>query len=807
MIELFPYGPFIMRSLNTMFGVMATAIASVVPLPGAAAQVQCPSGWRVIQDPVGLNARVRAIAQLSNGDIIAGGSFGRAGSVQVLSVGRYNRTTNSWQQLGGGLYGGSDGVFALHVLPNGDVLAGGDFFISRSTQQFSVPRLARYNNSSNAWAATGPMFTGVVKVLYRLSDGRVVVGGTFASIGSVRYNNVGLYDPATNQLSPLGSGIASSLNGTTVDAILELPDGDIVAGGKFFAVPGTTDGHLARFRPSTQTWTTVPSSISVPTNSAEGVRFISRQPDGRLLLGGDIFATSSSLRYIFNTDPNSGATSEFGGAFNAPGRPSSWAMSMAVLPNGNYAFGCFSSSGSSNRLAQYSLDTNTWSSIGDGDANGTVQAMHVAQTDTGQELVVGGIFNRVGAIGAGRIARLPLSGPGAGVWEAVGMGLDGVVQSVSLDRQGRTLIAGNFTSVGGVRANGVARYDGTRWTSFGTGIEAPELVYGLVELPNGNIVAFGSNLRLPGQQGIGGLSIWDGASWSLIGRDVVGGSVTSGALTSSGQLVVGGCFGTSGNAIRGVAIWDGQSWLPLGSGLPGCVSAITVAPNGTIVAAGLFSSLDTPALNNIARWDGSSWQSLATGVQGRVRALAVLPNGDLVAGGLITSASGTTVQNIARWDGTAWHPMGQGSLTEVTSLVVRPGGDVIAAGSFEVGTGNPTTRRVARWNGTTWQELAPEPLAGQARSLAILPSGNLLVGGAEFSSTPEPGLFGYLHEFVFPGSCVADFDCSGVPVTVSDLWAFVDAWFSSNARADVNTNGVVTVQDLFEFLNAWFAGC
>ncbi|MBY0261625.1 MAG: hypothetical protein K2Q20_04745, partial [Phycisphaerales bacterium] len=54
-------------------------------------------------------------------------------------------------------------------------------------------------------------------------------------------------------------------------------------------------------------------------------------------------------------------------------------------------------------------------------------------------------------------------------------------------------------------------------------------------------------------------------------------------------------------------------------------------------------------------------------------------------------------------------------------------------------------------------------------------------------------------------TCRADFDQSGVR-DVSDIFAFLSAWFANDPRADLDGNGR-NVQDIFSFLSLWFAGC
>lgn len=52
-----------------------------------------------------------------------------------------------------------------------------------------------------------------------------------------------------------------------------------------------------------------------------------------------------------------------------------------------------------------------------------------------------------------------------------------------------------------------------------------------------------------------------------------------------------------------------------------------------------------------------------------------------------------------------------------------------------------------------------------------------------------------------------DFNCSGLPVTVQDIFDSLTARFGIDLSADVNQSGTVTLQDLFDFLGARFGQC
>ena len=49
-------------------------------------------------------------------------------------------------------------------------------------------------------------------------------------------------------------------------------------------------------------------------------------------------------------------------------------------------------------------------------------------------------------------------------------------------------------------------------------------------------------------------------------------------------------------------------------------------------------------------------------------------------------------------------------------------------------------------------------------------------------------------------------DNNGV-LGVSDIFAFISAWFATDPRTDFDHSGSIEVQDIFAFLAAWFTGC
>ena len=110
---------------------------------------------------------VYALAVAPNGDLVVGGQFGRAGTVPVNNIARWNGAT--WSALGGGSGGVNGLVLALAFLPNGDLVAAGQFATAGGVV---VNNVARWNGAT--WAPLGNGLNNPSDALATLPDGSVV---------------------------------------------------------------------------------------------------------------------------------------------------------------------------------------------------------------------------------------------------------------------------------------------------------------------------------------------------------------------------------------------------------------------------------------------------------------------------------------------------------------------------------------------------------------------------------------------------------------------------------------------------------
>ena len=147
-------------------------------------------------------------------------------------------------------------------------------------------------------------------------------------------------------------------------------------------------------------------------------------------------------------------------------------------------------------------------------------------------------------------------------------GADDQVNAIVPDGTGGFYIGGEFDSVQGSPAVGIARWNGSSWTALGSGINGQINAIAV----SGNDVYVGGDFTVAVTGGMArNVAKWDGGSWSKIGASFqISGSVgeTPYALAfHGGRLFAGGRFdGVNGIAANNIAMWDGNAWGPVGSG-------------------------------------------------------------------------------------------------------------------------------------------------------------------------------------------------------------------------------------------------
>jgi trimeric autotransporter adhesin len=599
---------------TTIGSIAAARIATVDPATGQ---------WSALGS--GMNAPIYALAVLPTGELVAGGEFTSAGSNPAARVARWDGA--NWQPLGAGI---GDRVVAMAARPNGEVLV---------ATQLTLTTPARLEAWSGASWQLLSQFNQEVRALATAPDGSVAVGGLFpAGSGLLRWNGT--------TLAPAWAPVVTNVNALSFAA-----NGDLLAAGSAVA------------RLTTTSWQWLGAA------STAGAEAIVELPNGDVVVGG-------------------GFTS-FGGI--AAQRAARW--------NGS-----------------------AWSAMGSG-PSATAPVISLTAWPDGRVFAGGGDLT-----GAGFFA-----GWSGLEWHAVAAGFDARVDAVLAARDGSTWFGGSFRTVAGRAANRLARRSAAGWQTFGAGTN--QGVLAIAELPNGDIVIGGSFVSIDGTAA-NRIARWNGSTWQPLGAGLNAG-VRAIEVLPDGSLVAGGDFTSAGGtpAFR-IARWDGSAWQALGSGLGSgfsWIGAIARMPNGDLVVGGNFTTALGAPGNYIARWDGLSWSPLGSGCNALVSSLAVRPNGDLIVGGSFNVAGGIATPAIARWNGTSWSALPGAALNNCHDLLVLPDGD-LTAGCFVNQPGGGFLSQLLRWDGSTWSVLggpfAVSPVSqGRVFAQSLAATGELVVAG------------------------------------------------------------------------------
>jgi hypothetical protein len=398
--------------------------------------------------------------------------------------------------------------------------------------------------------------------------------------------------------------------------------------------------------------------------------------------------------------------------FGVPSGCNGYVRAIAVSPSGLvYLGGEFTAceDARASFVVSYDPQTMRFQPLGNG-VDRSVFALAVV----GGDLYVGGGFTQAGGEPASRIARWDGS-----AWSSLGSGAGNGVSGVvlALAWSGNELfVGGSFSMAGGQPANHIARWNGSAWSSLGdAGNGVNSYIEELAVLGSDLYVAGPFITEAGGQQAIR-IARWNGSAWSSLGSGA-GNGVNDGvfalAVSGSDLYVAGGFTQAGGQPANRIARWNGMAWSSLGSGAGNGVNndIYAIAPSGNdLYIGGAFNQAGGRPAKVVARWDGSAWSSLSSGtgngVGNSVLALAV-SGSNLYVGGFFTEVDGQPANRIARWDGSAWSSLGSGAGNGVNGIInalAVSGSDLYVGGHFTEAGGQPANW-IARWNGSTWSSL------------------------------------------------------------------------------------------------------
>jgi uncharacterized delta-60 repeat protein len=269
---------------------------------------------------------------------------------------------------------------------------------------------------------------------------------------------------------------------------------------------------------------------------------------------------------------------------------------------------------------------------------------------------------------------------------------------MAIQADGRILVGGHFTNVGGQNRNQIARLDPTTGAADSFDPNANNIVLCLAVQADGMILAGG---LFSGPNSIGGqtrnriarLDPLTGLadSFDPNANDIV----YSIAAQSDAKILVGGAF-RGANAIGSqarsyLARLDAVTGLAdsFDSQANGGVSAIALQPDGKILVGGSFSLIGGAPRNNMARLDPTTAHAdgFDPNANGTVNSIAMQADGRILAAGNFRGANsigGQTRNYFARLDGSSGlaDSFDPGASGQVLSLAIQSDGKILVAGVF-----------------------------------------------------------------------------------------------------------------------------
>lgn len=578
-------------NFGTYNGTAAAGLVRLLPTGARDASFDVQTGFNVgALNNTGLAGRgVRFLRLQPDGNILAGGTFttyqgvGRPGLARLLPSGQPDASF-----LVSGI--NSPTLAGLVLQPDGKiVLAGSIPHTGQGTH--ALTRLLPTGALDASFQRPGLFFGPIIgtfpvyeNTLVLQPDGKLLVVGdfdtqpNFGREGMVRLNADGTRDASFSS----GRGFLTMPGGRSAPLTVSLqPDGRILTGGLFTRYDGRY-GNFVRLHPDGRQDTTFVHRLHEPGQ----VRAYARQPDGKLLLAGQFAEVNgTAVSGVARLLPD-GQVDPTWRTPGLDGRPDA----LALQPSGKVVvIGAVADPRDAGR--QHFVRFNA-----DGSADASFQrttgGSRVWALPGGQLLVAGsGNFNKIGVDGQS-VSSFPNLLP-----------TGGEVQAVALQADGRLLIGGAFTGLGGQPAGGLARVDAN----------------GVLD-----------------------------AAYTQAARVSAGsspGEVRALALQPDGKLVVGGLFTSIGGATRNALarlLPTGQadaSFAPLAAATAYTrLNAVAVQPNGRILYTGQYPY---DSLFRVLA-DGQpdiSFVNPLTQVNGTMLGLDVLPSGQLMAIGSFTQVN------------------------------------------------------------------------------------------------------------------------------------------------------------------------
>jgi uncharacterized delta-60 repeat protein/uncharacterized repeat protein (TIGR01451 family) len=243
-------------------------------------------------DPAaGANAFIASVALTTSGQVMIGGAFSFFNGTQRNGIARLNAGGSLDPSFAPGL-GANGTVWAIAVQPDGKYLIGGEFTSYNGTNRAHLARLNADGSLDTTFDPSSNAPNGTVNAIILGANSQVIVGGEFALSGATPLNNLARFNSdgsldTSFQITPGVDG--------PVYALAFQSDGKLLLGGEFATVGISSLTRIARLNLDGSvdpTW--------VPGAGANNTVYsIVPQTDGTIYVGGIFTSFNGTHRMSF----------------------------------------------------------------------------------------------------------------------------------------------------------------------------------------------------------------------------------------------------------------------------------------------------------------------------------------------------------------------------------------------------------------------------------------------------------------------------------------------------------------------------
>ncbi len=339
----------------------------------------------------------------------------------------------------------------------------------------------------------------VNKVLVQ-PDGTLLIAGAFDVLqdtngtaypygGIARLSASGLVDPAFNP----GTGVNTN---ASVFALARQPDGKILIGGDFTSFNGTGRNRIARLNTDGSLDPSFDPGAGANTGSVNAILV---QPDGNIIIGGSFNSYAGNARNrLARLLPNGARDTTFAD-FTGQNVFSIDALALQtdgrLLVGGTYSFSSGNLRAGLQRLTTTGALDATFNGLTTGAEDGFdpffLGSVYALAVQPDGQILVAGDFSKFNGTARAGLARLTTTGALDTGFAPV---LNASAHSLLMLPDGRILIGGDFTTIGGVTATRIARLqsNGALDTAFAAAGGHGDSVFDLALQPDGNVILAGA---------------------------------------------------------------------------------------------------------------------------------------------------------------------------------------------------------------------------------------------------------------------------------------------------------------------------